>query len=44
MFGVVENGRGQMRIGAWSDWCEVKLYGFAHFLRIRPENSNRPDR
>ena len=44
MFGVVENGRGQMRIGAWSDWGGSKLYGFAHFLRIRPENSNRPDR
>lgn len=44
MFRVVEDGRGEARFVAWSDWCGIKLSGFAHFLRIRPENSNRPDR
>ena len=44
MFGVVENGRGEARFFVWSDWCWIKLSGFAHFLRIRSENSNRPDR
>ena len=44
MFGVVEDGSGQMRIGSRIDRHRIKLSGFAHFLRIRSENSNRPDR
>jgi hypothetical protein len=44
MFGVVEDGSGEMRIGRRIDRHRIKLSGFAHFLRIRSENSNRPDR
>ena len=44
VFGVVENGRGEARFVAWSDWGGIKLSGFAHSGGLGREKCDRPDR
>ena len=44
MFGVVEDRSGEARFIAWSDWCGIKLSGFAHSGGLGREKCDRPDR